>query len=63
MHAQGTKSELSGWEGSRSIRKAIEQFKPDILIHSHIHEAEGIEDKIGKTKIINVGRKGKIIEL
>ena len=63
MHAKGTKSELSGFEGSRSIRKAIEQFKPDILIHSHIHEAEGIEDKIGNTKIINVGRKGKIIEL
>ena len=63
MHAKGTKSELSGFEGSRSIRKAIEQFKPDILIHSHIHEAEGIEDKIGNTRIINVGRKGRIIEI
>ena len=59
MHAQGTKSEFSGIEGSRSIRRAIEKFQPDFLIHSHIHEAEGIEEKIGKTKVINVGRKGK----
>lgn len=63
MHAKGTRSEFSGFEGSKGIRKAIQQFKPDIFIHSHIHEAEGIEEKIGKTTIINVGRKGRIIEL
>ena len=62
-HARGTKSEFSGFEGSESIRKAIEKFQPDFLIHSHIHEAEGIEEKVGKTRVINVGRKGKIIEL
>lgn len=61
MHAKGTKSELSGFEGSESIKKAIEKFKPDFLLHSHIHELEGVEEKIGKTIIINVGRKGKII--
>ena len=63
MHAQGTKSEISGFEGSTGIRKAIEKFQPDFLLHSHIHEAEGIEEKIGKTTVINVGRKGKIIEI
>ncbi|MEM3405395.1 MAG: metallophosphoesterase [Candidatus Pacearchaeota archaeon] len=63
MHPAGSKSEFSGFTGSKAIRKAIEKFQPDILIHSHIHEAEGIEGKIGKTKIINVGRKGKIIEI
>lgn len=63
MHAKGTKSEFSGFEGSDSIRKAVEKFKPDFLIHSHIHEGEGLEEKIGKTKIINVGKKGKIIEI
>ena len=47
--------------GSEGVRKAIERFKPDIAICSHIHEAEGIEEKIGKTKVINVGPKGKII--
>jgi len=63
MHPSKTKAEISGFCGSKSIRKAIEKFKPDLLIHSHIHETEGIEDKIGKTRIINVGRKGRIIEL
>jgi len=63
MHAKDTKSEFSGFEGSRGIRKAIEKFQPDLAIHSHIHEAEGIEEKIGKTKVVNVGRKGKIIEI
>ena len=63
VHAQGTKSEFSGFEGSSGIRKAIQKFKPNIFIHSHIHEAEGIEEKIGKTKVINVGSKGKVIEI
>lgn len=63
MHAQGSLSEFSGFKGSSGIRKAIEKFQPDIFIHSHIHEAEGIEEKIGKTKVINVGKKGKIIEV
>ncbi|MEK6758051.1 MAG: metallophosphoesterase [Nanoarchaeota archaeon] len=63
MHAEGTDSEFSGWPGSSGIRKAIEKLQPDLFIHSHIHEAEGLEEKIGKTIIINVGRKGRIIEL
>jgi len=63
MHAKGTKSELSGFEGSSGIRKAIDEFKPDLFISGHIHELEGIEEKIGKTRVINVGRKGKIIEI
>jgi len=63
MHAAETKAEFSGFEGSISIKKAVEQFKPDILISGHIHEAEGIEEKLGKTKIFNVGAEGKIIEI
>ena len=63
MHAKGIKSEFSGWEGSEGIRKAVEKFQPDLFIHSHIHEAEGAEEMIGKTKVINVGRKGKIFEI
>lgn len=63
FHAAGTKSELSGFAGSKGIRKAIEEFQPDLFISGHIHELEGIEEKIGKTKAITVGRKGKIIEI
>ena len=63
IHAAGTKSELSGFAGNKGIRKAIEKFKPDLFISGHIHELEGVEEKIGKTRVINVGKKGKIIEI
>ena len=47
--------------GSTGVEKAIKTLKPDILLCSHVHEAEGIEEKIGFTRVINVGKKGKII--
>lgn len=49
--------------GSEAVRKAIEKFKPDVLLCGHAHHAAGIEETIGSTKVINVGKKGKIIEL
>ncbi len=49
--------------GSAGVRMAIDSFSPDILLCSHVHEAEGIEEKIGNTRVINVGRKGKIIDI
>jgi Icc-related predicted phosphoesterase len=63
IHAAGTKSELSGIPGNDALRMAIEKFQPDLFIHSHIHELEGVEEKIGKTKVVNVGRKGRIFEI
>lgn len=48
--------------GSSGIRKAIEKFKPDIALCCHVHEAHGLEEKIGKTRVLNVG-DGKVIEL
>ena len=63
MHPRGSKSEFSGWKGSEAVRKAIKKFRPDILINSHIHEAGGIEEEIGKTKVINVSRKAKVFEV
>ncbi|MEM2932950.1 MAG: metallophosphoesterase [Candidatus Pacearchaeota archaeon] len=49
--------------GSKAVEKAIKYFKPDFALFSHVHEASGLEEKIGKTKLINVGREGKIIEV
>ncbi len=63
MHPKGSKAEFSGFEGSKAVKKAIEEFKPDILISAHIHEASGIEEKIKGTKVINVSRKEKIFEI
>ncbi|MDP3027086.1 MAG: metallophosphoesterase [Nanoarchaeota archaeon] len=63
MHAAQTSSEFSGFPGSTAVRKAIEKFQPDLFISGHIHEAEGLQEKIGKTRVISVGKKGKIIEI
>ncbi|MGV8161848.1 MAG: metallophosphoesterase family protein [Candidatus Nanoarchaeia archaeon] len=65
VHPAGSKMEmLSNFvQGSTGIRKAIDEFKPDILICSHVHEAEGLEEQIGTTLVINVGTIGKIIDL
>ena len=63
IHAAGTKSEFSGIEGSTAIRKAIDEFQPDIFLSGHIHEAEGLSERIGKTRVYSIGKKGKIIEL
>ncbi|MBR9704987.1 hypothetical protein GOV12_06245 [Candidatus Pacearchaeota archaeon] len=63
IHAADTKSEFSGIPGSTGLRKAIEKFQPDVFLSGHIHEAEGFSEKIGKTKVYSVGRKGKIIEI
>ena len=65
VHPTGTKMEkfTHVFPGSKGVQKAIERFKPDILLCSHVHEAEGIEEKIGNTLVINVGKKGKIIEI
>jgi len=46
-----------------SIRKAVDKIQPDVLICCHIHEAEGIEEKIGKTKVLNVGKMGHILNI
>jgi Icc-related predicted phosphoesterase len=49
--------------GSTGVTKAINKFKPDILLCSHVHEAEGLEEKMGKTRVINVGKEGRIINI
>tara|TARA_Y100000310_G_C20631620_1_gene788952 strand:+ start:1020 stop:1721 length:702 start_codon:yes stop_codon:yes gene_type:complete len=65
VHPKDSKMEkfTSLFPGSSGIRKAIDKFKPALMLCSHVHEAEGIEEKIGKTQVVNVGKKGKIIEL
>ncbi|MEK6912987.1 MAG: metallophosphoesterase [Nanoarchaeota archaeon] len=63
MHPFGSRAEMFGFRGSKAIRKAIDKFTPDFLIDAHIHEAAGMEEKIGKTIVINVSRKEKIFEI
>lgn len=65
VHPKGSKMEQFSRfvPGSEGVKKAIDAFKPDILLCSHVHEAEGIEEKIGSTRVINVGRQGRIFEI
>lgn len=65
IHPKGSKIEkFSNWvQGSESVARAIKEFKPDIALCSHVHEASGIEEKIGNTRVINVARRGVLIEI
>lgn len=63
LNPAGTKTEFSGIGGSIGVRRAIDEFQPDLFLSGHIHEAEGLHEKIGKTKVISLGKKGEIIEI
>ncbi len=49
--------------GSKSITEFIKNYQPDMHLCGHIHEAEGFEETIGKTKMMSVGINGKIIDI
>jgi Icc-related predicted phosphoesterase len=65
VHPAGTKMEkfTQFFEGSKALRRVIDKVQPDIMLCSHVHEAEGLEEKVGKTRVINVGAKGKVFEI
>jgi uncharacterized protein len=62
-HPKGSIAEFSGFKGSKAVERAIKEFKPDVLIAGHMHEAGGLQEKIGKTKVIHVARKPTIFEI
>ena len=49
--------------GSRAVREFIEKRQPAYFFCGHIHEAEGVEARIGKTWGKNVGKMGYVLEL
>jgi len=61
----GTKIDLleKRYVGNKDYRKFIERIKPRLVICGHIHETAGIIDDVGKTKIINPGWEGMVVEL
>jgi len=63
VHPSGSILERSSFAGSGGVRMAIDKLKPDIHLCGHIHEMEGFEEKIGKTRVLSVGPHGKIIEV
>lgn len=65
VHPEGSLMERfsSFVEGSSGVRKAIDELKPDLVLCGHVHEARGIEEMIGSTKVVNVATKERIIEV
>ena len=49
--------------GSRAVREFIEKSQPRYFFCGHIHEAEGVEIRIGRTLARNVGKAGYLLEL
>jgi uncharacterized protein len=49
--------------GSTAVREFLEKHQPDYFFCGHIHEAEGIEIRMGNTLAVNVGKKGYLLEL
>jgi uncharacterized protein len=60
----GTKIDhIWGHHGNKSYRHFIESMKPVLAVSGHLHETAGMEDKIGKTRVINPGPRGKIVKI
>lgn len=49
--------------GSRSVREFVDRYQPEYLFCGHIHEAAGAQIEMGKTKALNVGQRGYLLEL
>jgi len=49
--------------GSSAVREFIEKHQPEYFFCGHIHEAEGAQITMGKTRARNVGKKAYLLEL
>ena len=49
--------------GSTAVRQFLEDRQPEYFFCGHIHEAEGVQLRMGKTFAMNVGKKGYLLEL
>lgn len=49
--------------GSSAVREFIEEVQPEHFFCGHIHEAEGKVAQMGRTRAMNVGKKGYVLEL
>lgn len=49
--------------GSTAVRDFLNRTQPDYFFCGHIHEAAGTAIEIGRTRAVNVGKKGYLLEL
>lgn len=48
--------------GSQAVRDFIEKHQPQHFFCGHIHEAEGVVIQMGRTRAMNVGKRGYLLE-
>lgn|SRR5574340_632638 len=49
--------------GSTAVREFIDRHQPEHFLCGHIHEAAGVTATLGKTRAVNVGKQGYLLEL
>jgi Icc-related predicted phosphoesterase len=49
--------------GSTAVREFVDKRQPEYFFCGHIHEAEGVEIQMGKTRARNLGKKAYLLEL
>ncbi len=49
--------------GSTAIAEFLAKHQPEWFLCGHIHEAEGVETRLGRTRAVNVGKRGYLLEL
>ena len=48
--------------GSTAVLAFLEKHQPAYFFCGHVHEAEGVHDRIGSTVGVNVGKKGCLLD-
>jgi uncharacterized protein len=49
--------------GSEAVLRAIESRRPRLALCGHIHESWGEQSRIGRTRVINLGPEGMILQV
>jgi uncharacterized protein len=49
--------------GSEAVLRAIERAQPQLAVCGHIHESWGEEATIGRTRVVNLGPEGTLLDV